>query len=600
MLAIFPLFLILGLFLPGFFIAKYFRHPLWWASAFTISLVILFHSIFWLGVFGVSITLWTVLPILLAASAGAFWLQRKFSIPPEPDPAPPLTRQDWILILSSGFVGVVLLVHSAIAPTMGGDTPFRWDFLAQRLLALGKFDFYPPLTPADFRTYFFVDGIPPLISFTHWWLYASAGRYLPSLTCVFVAAQFACTLAFTYGAASAVFSRRAGVLAAAILAACPLYFRSIVLGQETGLTALSIAATIYFVVTARRPHDVPAMVSAGLAAALCALSREYGWIALIAGAIALLWRRHPLKQAIVFGAVATAAAAPWYARNWILAGNPFYSLKFLSFAVNPIHDSIMRYYSASLGVQHWTGSNWASLFFLLLVFATFQFLAGIPGGFARFRSHGYLLVIALLLVGVWILSAGYTSGGVLASTRVLSPALVVLSITGAGVLEQLTRRAPWRTAIVVVIVAGQIWTAAQGAIYPKDPFTLPPGQWLANAFPRIDQPAEFQVRDQLVRLLPAGYRVLSDSAYLHAALVDTGIEVVPVWSPEVGFIFSSTPEESEKRLRALRIGSVVCYPLTMNMAYLTSVSPFYASLPERWRPLAQVGNFLFVLGPKYP
>ena len=225
------------------------------------------------------------------------------------------------------------------------------------------------------------------------------------------------------------------------------------IGQETGLTALSIAATIYFVVIAREPDDLPAMVSAGLAAALCALSREYGWIALIAGAIALLWRRHPLKQVMVFGAVATAAAAPWYIRNWILTGNPFYSLKFLSFAVNPVHDSIMRYYSASLGITHWTGSNWASLLFLLLVFATFQLLAGIPGGFTRFRSHGYLLVIALLLIGVWILSAGYTSGGVLASTRVLSPALVVLSITAAGMLEPLTHRAPWRTAMVIAIAA---------------------------------------------------------------------------------------------------------------------------------------------------
>ena len=279
MLAIFPLFLILGLFLPGFFIAKYLRHPLWWASAFTISLLILFHSIFWLGVSGIPIKLWTVLPVLLAASAMAAWVQRKFALPVAPDPAPPLPTQDRILLLLSGLVGAVLLVHSAIAPTMGGDTPFRWDFLARQLLAFGKFDFYPPLTPADFRTYFFVDGIPPLVSFTHWWLYASAGRYLPSLTSVFVAAQFACTLAFTYGAASAVFSRRAGVLAAAILAASPLYFRSVVIGQETGLTALSIAATIYFVVIAREPGDLPAMVSAGLAAALCALSREYGWIA---------------------------------------------------------------------------------------------------------------------------------------------------------------------------------------------------------------------------------------------------------------------------------------------------------------------------------
>lgn len=600
MLAIFPLFLVLGLFLPGFFIAKYLRHTLWWASAFVISLLILFHSIFWLGVFHVSIGLWTVLPSLIATSAGAAWLQRRFAIPVATSPAPQLTPKDRILILSSGFVGAVLLVHSAISPLMGGDMLFRWDFLAQRMLGLGRFDFYPPLTPADFRTYFFVDGIPPLVSFTHWWLYASAGRYLPSLICVFVAAQFACTLGFTYGAASAVFSRRAGVLAAAILAACPLYFRSVVLGQETGLTALSIAATIYFAVTARQPNDIPAMVSAGLAAALCALSREYGWIALIAGVIALLWRRQPLKQVAVFAGVAAAGAAPWYARNWMLAGNPFYSLRFGSFAVNPIHDGILHYYSASLGVHAWTSGTWASMLFLLLFFAMFQVLAGIPGGFTHFRQHGYLMVIALLLVAVWIQSIGYTSGGAEASTRVLSPAMVVLSITGAGILEPLTRRIRWHTAILMAIAVCQSWTAAQGVIYPSDPFSLRPGQWLQSAFPRIPKAAEFQIRDELARIFPPGYRVLSDSAYLHAALVDTGVEVVPVWSPEVRFIFSSSPEESERRLRALRIGSVVCYPKTMNMAYLTSASPFYASLPERWRPLAQVGDFLFILVPKNP
>ena len=94
--------------------------------------------------------------------------------------------------------------------------------------------------------------------------------------------------------------------------------------------------------------------------------------------------------------------------------------------------------------------------------------------------------------------------------------------------------------------------------------------------------------------------MLSDSAYLHAALIDKGIEVVPVWSPEVRFIFSSSPEEADRRLRELRIGSVVIYPQTMNMTYLTSASPFYATLPERWRPVAQVGDFLFVLAPKNP
>src|SRR3954462_9030489 len=117
MLAIFPLFLLLGLFLPGYFLAKYFGHSLWWAAAFVFSLVVLFHSIFWLGIFHLPITLWTVLPILIAASAGAAWLQRRFAISLETKPTPPwisgLDKQDRLLLLSSGLIGAVLLVHSA-------------------------------------------------------------------------------------------------------------------------------------------------------------------------------------------------------------------------------------------------------------------------------------------------------------------------------------------------------------------------------------------------------------------------------------------------------------------------------------------------------
>ena len=111
--------------------------PLWWASAFTISLLILFHSIFWLGVSGIPIKLGTVLPILLAASAIVAWVQRKFSRPVVQDPASSPDTQDRILLLLSGVVGVVLLLHTAIAPSMGGDAPFRWEFLAQQLLAHG-------------------------------------------------------------------------------------------------------------------------------------------------------------------------------------------------------------------------------------------------------------------------------------------------------------------------------------------------------------------------------------------------------------------------------------------------------------------------------
>ena len=154
-------------------------------------------------------------------------------------------------------------------------------------------------------------------------------------------------------------------------------------------------------------------------------------------------------------------------------------------------------------------------------------------------------------------------------------------------LESLTRRPFLFKALAAALLACALWTAAHGALYPNNPLSVPLSRWPQNAFKSIPAPAEFQMRDQLARILPVRSRVLSDSAYLHAALADKGIEVVPVWSPEVRFIFSETPENAEHRLRSIGIGSVAYYPQSLNASYLIAASPFYASLPRRWRVLAQ-------------
>jgi hypothetical protein len=595
MVGLSPLLIPFGLFLPGFFVARRLGHSLWWASSFVISLLILFQSVFWLGIFRVPITVWTVGMCLAAVSgAGAWWARRQLG-PMKGDSAPRWALPDRILIVSSGLVGACLLVRCAASPLLGYDTRFRWDFLAERILALRTFHFYPPITPADFRTYFYPDGIPPLVSFSDWWIYASSGGHHPALICVFAAAQFACTLAFAYGAASALISRRAGVLATALLAGCPLYFNSVVIEQETGLTALSIAAMTYFLATTRKPDDAGGVVSAGLAAALCPLAREYGWIAPVAGVIALLWKKQPRKQTLIFAAVTATVAGPWYLRNLVLSGNPFFSLRFGPFPVNPVHDGILQLYDSILGVQSWTSDNWADIIFFLLPLAPLQLLAGIPGAFRGLRERGYLCVIAALAVAVWVRSVGYTAAGAETSTRVLSPMLVALSITAAGVLERFRRSAVW---IALAVILCQGWTIAQGSVSPVKLSELSFEQWKQYAFKPLPTPPEFQIRGQLAEAAPRGTRMLSDGALMHAALIDKGIEIVPVWSPEVRFLFSSPAEESERRLRSLGIETVVYYPKSMNTRYLASASPFYASLPQRWRVVADVPDVFTILRPQ--
>src|SRR5262249_33519133 len=136
-------------------------------------------------------------------------------------------------------------------------------------------------------------------------------------------------------------------------------------GQETGLTALSIAATICLIAVARGSDDNAALFLAGLSAGLCALAREYGWIAVPIGVIALLWKRHRFKQILLFAAIAALAGGPWYARNWILTGNPFYTLSFANLPVNSVYNGILQSYRVVLGVQNWDMSDWTHVMWLV-------------------------------------------------------------------------------------------------------------------------------------------------------------------------------------------------------------------------------------------
>jgi hypothetical protein len=600
MLLLLPVLLSAGLFVPGYFLAGGRRQPLWWASAFTLSLPVLFHAAFWLGILHVPVTLWTVLPCELAVAGAAAWIARRAGVPQLRKPGAAWTAAERFVIAACALVGVVLFARSAAAPLLGFDTTFRWDYLAQKILALHRFDFYPPLTPADFRQYFYVDGIPPLVSFSNWWLYASAGEHMPFLISLFVAAQFACTLAFTYGTAAALGSRRTGVLAAGILATCPLYFRAVVIGQETGLTALAFAAMLYFIVTVREDNAAASMFRAGAAAAVCALSREYGWVALAAGGLMLLWRRPPLRQILVFAVTAAAIGAPWYIRNLSLTGNPFYSLHLAGFPVNPVHDAILQYYNATFGLAHWTAVNWTLVVQYLAVLAVLPILAGVYGACRDLRHRGYWLAIIVMLVAVWLQSVGYTSSGVATSLRVLNPLMVVLAVLAAPVLDPLAQRIHWPSAPVAVLAFFAVWTAFQGAVYPAEALALPVEHWSDVAFAPVPTQTEFEIGDRLTRSLPPGTRILSDNAVLHTALEGRGYDVVPVWSPEVGFLFSVPAEEAERRLAALHIGCVAIYPQSINTTFLVHASPFFAALPSRSRPILQAGDDIYFLAPNQP
>ena len=78
------------------------------------------------------------------------------------------------------------------------------------------------------------------------------------------------------------------------------------------------------------------------------------------------------------------------------------------------------------------------------------------------------------------------------SARVLTPTLVVLCISGGGLVEPLSRRARWYTAMVAVILLFQIWTVANGSVYPYSPFALKRGEWRQAALRRFRSRRNFE------------------------------------------------------------------------------------------------------------
>ena len=87
--------------------------------------------------------------------------------------------------------------------------------------------------------------------------------------------------------------------------------------------------------------------------------------------------------------------------------------------------------------------------------------------------------------------------------------------------------------------------------------------------------------------MPPGSRLLAENTYVNAALADTPYEVVPVWSPEVVFLFDKQMSVGEmcRRLHDLNIRAVVYHPDTLNAKYLRRESPLFAEAPQGWKVL---------------
>jgi hypothetical protein len=541
-----------GLLLPGAGWALAWRWPLPWFAAGVFSALAIFAGVTGFAILGVPITAVTLTVWLGAVTlaGGYFWRRRRTASAPPVSP-----RGEWWLAWPALPLVFVAICRAWAQPLAGADVDFRWNYLARLIVETGRLDYYPPASSPAFVHYFWADGIAPLVSSLYAWTYFAAGSLVKEWTAVPVLLQFAALLALLHGLGKLWGGDRAGWLACAVGGATMLLQFAFGLGQETGLTALGAGGLVFYLSHWQRERSAHLLVPAAACAALAACAREYGGLFFLAGLGWVALARGGWRQILGFALAAAALPAAWHLRNWVLTGNPLYAHHLGGlFPVNPVFDAWMKGYVETYSQPLRQLSGWREIARLLLLSAV-PALGGLGCGAVLYRKRpGWAggLAVAVAAVAAWVSSVPFTAGGLFYSMRVLSPLLVIGCAWGGAALAGWV---PGRRHLAGLLVGLGLFgtdAALRAWTIPINPYTIPPREWpvagyqLQRDFDRNDLPFITAVAQQV----PG--RILSESAGVQHVFHAHGREFVPIWSPEVAFLFAPDFKgDAVSRLREL-------------------------------------------------
>lgn len=534
----------LGLLVPGAALLSAVRLPRTLGTCFVASSALLFLAVVAFAGTHVPISGPTLGAALAAITLACLIIARVRRAPPEePGTGHEIFAVAWWRELGpwSAFyliIAAVLATRLVLQPLNGPDVFFRWGWLPEQMLRTGGLDFYPPRSDADFARYFWPEAIPPGVAGLYAW--ARACWPSPLGASVVVALQILALHEFVFRTGWLIGGRIAARGAVLLVAATPLLNWSLLLGQETGLTALGAVGLALGFLLWRDTRNHRWIVFAGLGAALAASAREYGVAFGFAGALAFAVSRAGWRPIAMFAGVAFAATIAWFGRVAALTGNPLYSLDFLGLPVNPVFSA---YVAHTASLHGGTLSSMAGAWELARHLARWA-LPALVGGLAvalRWRRVGvnarWLAWFALPAVPLWAASVGFTAGGLFYSLRVLAPTLALLAVFAGGAIAQLSgARAQRLVALALGLLI--LESIPKTLVLPENPYRMPLGDWLTagNRLNREVANGGAELRRTLAAL-PARSPILTESAGLERLLASDGVEVRPLWSPAVAWLF---------------------------------------------------------------
>ena len=597
--------LLAGLLVPGAAWARTLRVPCTVATSFAGSAVSLYFTVLALQFASIRISLVTLSAGLFAITALARLIGRGKRLEyrqPQPAPAPAAGGRTGGLIGGMGAWTPLYTLFLAIVvwrvwqePLSGPDIEFRWSFLAEQMLRLGSLDYYPPRTASDFVSYFWVESIPPGASALHAWAYACAGGFEPRWTMPVTLLQLWSIHELLWQLGARIGGAKAARYACLAAAACPFLTWSVWLGQETGLTALStigIAFALHAWIGSRQARWA---ALAGIFAALGASAREYGLVFPALAACVLAVLRADRSAWLAFAASA-ALSLLWPLRILILTGNPLYSLPLARLPTNNRFVSWIEHDADAFGQVLHGLAGWSDVMRYVILYALPALIGWLGFGVAavrRRREAALALGATLVLLSLWAASVRYTNGGLFYSLRVASPAFTLGAIAfGIGCAQiPAARRVPALAVTSMLLILA--FTLPATLALPANPWRTPARDW------PVFKPhqAGTGASDASVRIIVEAAQaaspgeiessakplVLADSPGYQRRFRSTGLDVVPLWSPQADWLFDPglTPAAVVRHWRESGIRYIILTKWQQNLAFF--------NLRSRWgRPPLRV------------
>jgi hypothetical protein len=536
--------LLAGLLLPGTMLLRALRLPWSLAAAFVASSATLYVVILVFACTGINISLLTLATALgLVALAGRL-VSKRGSATELASSFSCFSKMGWWLPLYLAFWAIV--GYRLVAqPLSGPDVYFRWSWLAEQMLRFGTLDFYPPHNGGDFVRYYWAESIPPGIASLYAWACGCGGSRHALWTSPVIALQLLSLHEIIWRLASRwggeIVARRAVLLAAA----CPLLTWSVLIGQETGLTALALCGLVWCLHHLREEDGIRWAALAGIFTIAAGSTREYGPVFAVAAIAATIFLRAPLRQTLVLAKVALPVALAWPLRVWVLTGNPFFSLNLGGlFPVNPVftawNDAFRGPHQFALGSL----ANWQALGRYWLLWA----LPAVAGLIAlvvllvqRLREAQVVAWFVALIFALWFASVAYTAGGLFYSLRVLSPAFALLVVAASYALGLLGRQPGVAKFAAVAVALVLLESLPKTLVLPENPYRVTARDW-PQAGGQFIASVRTGEQELLAKLqpLPDRRRILSDDAGMPRVFAAIGTEVAPLWSPEVAWLFDGS------------------------------------------------------------